>query len=392
MCNGLGLLFFIGYSLQKGISMKRFFSILVFLVLYGGLAFAQLDLQPVAIVRLSKSQPISIKEFKDYVNWMYLSRANAATQANQAPPPPLNAEERQKVLETICNQLLACQAAEQESITLTDRELNQAVEEELKPLATYLAQRLGHEPSSTEIDDELQSQTGMTRAGFKEQIRRSILTNKYLQFKKQALFQALKPPTDAEIQSLYNQLKDKTILEGGFVRPDAVRIKMIWVPITGQTNKAAALEKANQLMRQIGGDAGKFDEVVADSRNANSGYIGGDGPYLYKSEQIRAEIGIDFYDTAFRLKQGEVSKLLERPDGYYIIKVTETLRQKTLTLEDVYRLEDSRRTTVKNYIFIAESQKRQMETYEKSSLELVEELKKRGNVQIIDSAYNSIVW
>jgi parvulin-like peptidyl-prolyl isomerase len=372
--------------------MKRFLSVLFFGVLYGGLAFAQLDLQPVAIVRLSKSQPISVKEFRDYVNWMYLSRANTAAQVQQPPPPPLNAEERRQILETISNQLLACQAAEQENVTITDRELNQAVEEELKPLAAYLGQRLGREPSETEIDNELQSQTGMTRAGFKEQIRRSILTNKYLQFKKQAMFQAVKPPADAEIQSLYNQLKDKTIFEGGFIRPDAVRIKMIWVPVTNQANKAAALERANQLVRQIGGDAGKFDEVVADSRNANSGYVGGDGPYLYKNEQIRAEVGIDFYDTAFRLKQGEVSKLLERPDGYYLIKVIETLRQKTLTLEDVYRLEDSRRTTVRNYIFIAESQKRQMETYEKASLELVEELKKRGSVQIMDSTYNNIVW
>jgi parvulin-like peptidyl-prolyl isomerase len=372
--------------------MKRFFSILLFLALCGGLAVAQIDLQPVAIVRLSKSQPISVKEFKDYVNWMNLSRTNGAAQAGQPAPSPLNAEERRQVLDTISNQLLACQAAEQENVTITDRELNQAVEEELKPLAAYLAQRLGRDPSDTEIDSELQGQTGMTRAGFREQIRRSILTNKYLQFKKQALFQAVKSPTEAEIQSLYNQARDRTILEGGFVRPDAIRVKMIWVPITNQTNKAAALEKANQLIRQIGGDAGKFDEVVADSRNANSGYVGGDGPYLYKNERIRAEIGLDFYDTAFRLRQGEVSKLLERPDGYYIIKVTETLRQKTLTLEDVYRLEDPRRTTVRNYILITESQKRQMETYEKASLELVEELKKRGSVQVMDSAYNNIVW
>jgi parvulin-like peptidyl-prolyl isomerase len=370
--------------------MKRFFSVLSFLALYGGLTFAQMDLQPVAIVRLSKSQPISVKEFKDYVNWMNLSRSNAADSGQ--PAPPLNEEERRQILDTISNQLLACQAAEQENITITDRELNQAVDEELKPLTAYLTQKLDRAPSDAEIDTELRSQTGMTRAGFKEQIRRSILTNKYLQFKKQALFQSVKPPTDAEVQGLYNQVKDKNIFEGGFVRPDTIRIKMIWVPVTNPADKTAALEKANQLIRQIGGDAGKFDEVVDDSRKANSGYVGGDGPYLYKNEQVRAAMGIDFFDTAFRLKQGEVSKLLERTDGYYIIKVTETLRQKTLTLEDVYRLEDTRRTTVKNYIFITESQKRQLEVYERASLELVEELKKRGSVQIMDSAYNSIVW
>ncbi|MDR0402441.1 MAG: peptidylprolyl isomerase [Treponema sp.] len=370
--------------------MKRFFTVLAFLAFFGGLAFAQMDLQPVAIVRLSKSQPISVKEFRDYVNWMNLSRANAANVGQ--PAPPLNADERRQILDTISNQLLACQAAEQENVTVTDRELNQAVEEELKPLTAYLTQRLGKAPSDTEVDNELRTQTGMTRVGFREQIRRSLLTNKYLQFKKQALFQSVKPPTDAEVQGLYSQVRDKNIFDGGFVRPDTIRIKMIWVPVTNQTDKPAALERANRLLRQIGGDAGKFDEAVDDSRKANSGYVGGDGPYLYKNEQIRAAMGIDFYDTAFGLRQGEVSKLLERADGYYIIKVIETLRQKILTLDDVYRLEDPRRTTVKNYIFITESQKRQLEAYEKASLELVEELKKRGNVQIMDSTYNNIVW
>ncbi|MDR1506600.1 MAG: peptidyl-prolyl cis-trans isomerase [Treponema sp.] len=367
--------------------MKHFFLFLSFFALPAAAAFTQMDLQPVAVVRLSKSQPVSVKEFRDYVNWMNLSRSNA-----EGAAAPLSAEERRQILETITNQLLACQAAEQDNVSVTDRELNQAVEDELKPLTAFLTQKLGRVPVDADIDNELRTQTGMTRAGFREQIRRSLLTNKYLQFKKQAMFQSAKPPTEAEIQTLYNQLRDKSFFEGGFVRPDTIRIKMIWVPITSQVDKARALERATQLSRQIGGDAGKFDEVVDDSHKPNSGYEGGDGPYLYKSDQVRAALGIDFYDTAFRLKQGEVSKLLERPDGYYLLKVIETLRQKTLTLDDIYRLEDPRRTTVKNYLLITESQKRQMEVIEKASLELVEELKKRGSVQIMDSTYNSIVW
>jgi parvulin-like peptidyl-prolyl isomerase len=346
------------------------------------------ETQPVAIVRLSRSQPVSVKEFKDYVNWMNLSRRNSQDASEQAP---LSADERRKILDTISNQLLACQAAEKDNITVTDKEISQAVDEELKPLLEAMTQRLGRVPSDTELDNELRTQTGMGRAGFKEQIRRSLLTNRYLQVKKQALFQSVKPPTDAEIQKIYDEVKGKSLLEGGFLRPDTIRIKMIWIP-PANGDRAKALEKANQLLKQIGGDAGKFDEVVDDSRKPNSGYMGGDGPYLYKNEQVRAAMGIDFYDTAFRLKQGEVSKLLERPDGYYIIKVTETLRQKTLALEDVYRLEDPRRTTVKNYIYMSEAQKRQLEAYEKASLELVADLKKQGSVEIKNDVYNSIVW
>jgi parvulin-like peptidyl-prolyl isomerase len=369
--------------------MRRFFSILVFLTLCGGLAFAQIEeFQPVAIVRLSKSQPVSVKEFKDYVNWMNLSRTNAAAQAGQPAPPALTAEERREILDTICNQLLACQAAEQERIEITPAQLGQLFDNELKPLVADLAQRLGRDPSEADIDNALRTRTGMTRDGFKEQIRRAKLTERYLLFKKQALLQSAVSPTEAEIQSLYNRARS----EGGFVRPDTIRIKMIYVPTTNQS-RAAALEKANQLIRQIGGDAGKFDDAVADSRNANSGYAGGDGPYLYKNDQLRAELGIDFYDTAFSLRQGEVSKLLERPDGYYIIKVIETLRAKTFLLDDVYLSDnDGKPVTVKNYIFLAESQRRTAELYEKASIELVEELKKRGSVQIMENIYTGIKW
>jgi parvulin-like peptidyl-prolyl isomerase len=370
--------------------MKRFLCCLAFFTAAAGL-FAQLgfDTQPVAIVRLSRSQPISVKEFKDYVKWMNLSRVNSQDPSARTPLSP---DDRRKILDTISNQLLACQAAEKDNITVSEKDITQALDEELKPLYAMLTQKLGRSPSEAEVDNELRTQTGMNKAGFREQIRRSLITNKYLQFKKQSLFQSLKPPTEAEIQRIYNELKNKSFLDGGFLRPDAIRIKMIWVPAANPADRTKALEKANQLLRQIGGDAGRFDEVVDDSRKPNSGYMGGDGPYLYKNEQIRAAMGIDFYDTAFRLKQAEISKLLERPDGYYIIKVTETYRQKILSLDDVYRLEDPRRTTVRDFVLISEAQKRQLETYEKASLELVEELKKQGSVEIKNDIYNSITW
>jgi parvulin-like peptidyl-prolyl isomerase len=373
--------------------MKRVFLFLPFFILTGAALFAQVgaDTQPVAIVRLSKSQPVSVKEFKEYVNWMSISQS---TSPDPSARKTLSETERRNVLDTICNQLLACQAADQEKITVTDQEVNQALEEQLAPLKAYLGQRLAREPSDADVDRELTSQTGMTRASFKEQIRRSILTNRYLQHKKQAMFQSVKTPTESEIQKFYNDLKNKNLFDGGFVRPEAVRIKMIWVPLgsASAADKAKALDKANQLIRQIGKDPGKFDEAVDDSKRANSGYLGGDGPYLYKEDQIRAAMGVDFYDTVFRLKQGEVSKLLERQDGYYIVKVIETLRQKTLTLDDVYRLEDPRHITVRDFIVISELQQRQLATYEKASKELVEELKKRGTIQVQDRVFSSIVW
>jgi parvulin-like peptidyl-prolyl isomerase len=388
--------------------MKRLFFFLPFFVLTGIMLFAQIgaDTQPVAIVRLSKSQPVSVKEFKDVVNMM--SQANSPDPAARRV---LSAEDRRKILDTLCETLLACQAAEQERITVSDQQVNALFDEQVAPMRAYLAQRLGRNPTDAELDAELLRQSGMSRPVFKEiMIRRQYVANEYLKVKKESEFKSVKPPTDAEIQKLYNDGKTKSIFEGGFVRPDSIGYKMIRVPVTGAADKARALDKANQLFRQIGGDAGKFDEAIDDSRRPNSGYQGGEGPTLYKHDQVRANLGIDFYDTVFRLKQGEVSKLLERPDGYYIVKVTETLRQKVLTLDDTVP-DDWRQqilmasgidprdpraaalpVTVRDYIRITESTKRQLQTYEKVSKDLVAELRKKGSVQVMDSVYNNIVW
>ncbi|MDR1929647.1 MAG: peptidylprolyl isomerase [Treponema sp.] len=369
--------------------MKRFIVILALFPLLPGLVFAQIELQNVAMVRLSKSQSISVKEFKDYVKWTGLSSVKADGLSN--PEKEKLEEARKAVLDTLCNQLLVCQAAEQEKVVVTDRELNQQFNDQMKPLIDAFTRDRGRAPTDAELDTAFATMTGMTRAALKEQIRRSMIAEKYLQFKKQAILGQVKPPTDAEVQTLYNRDKAKSLFEGGFVRPDAVRIRMIWVPAVSASEKAAALNRATQLVQTIGGDPGKFDEVVNDAK-PSLGYQAGDGPYIYKHDQFRVSMGVDFYDTVFRLKQGEVSKLLERPDGYYIVKVTETYRQKTLTLEDIYALGNPMKITVKQYIYAAESQRRENEARTKASEELVAELKKRGSVQIDNDIYKSIAW
>ena len=166
---------------------------------------------------------------------------------------------------------------------------------------------------------------------------------------------------------------------------------MLVVPIRGPSEKAAASTTANNLLRQIGGDPSRFDEAVRDFRKPNAGYIAGDG-FVYKDDRIRRAMGTAFVDAAFGLKQGEVSRLVERPDGFYIIKVIETYRTKTLGLDDVYNLEDNRGVTVRQTISAAEMQRRFMVALQQASEELVEELRKKGSVQIMNDTYSKISW
>ncbi|MDR2470659.1 MAG: peptidyl-prolyl cis-trans isomerase [Treponema sp.] len=366
--------------------MKRF-AIIAALAALSVPLFGQIDLQPVAIVRLAKTEQITVKQFKEYINWMTITKVMSVQDSNAK----LTDAEKRQALDELGNQFLACQAAEQEKITVTDREINQYFDQSIKNFSESLAQALGHVPSSAEIDAELKKRTGMTRASYRELMRRTLLTENYLKVKKQSLFEGIKAPTEAELLAVYNESKGRSIFENGFVRPDTARIRMLVVPIPGPSEKAAASTRANNLLRQIGGDPGRFDEAVRDFRKPNSGYIAGDG-FVYKDDRIRQAMGAAFVDTAFSLKQGEVSRLVERPDGFYIIKVIETYRSKTLGMDDVYNLEDNRGITVRQTISAAETQRRFMVTLQQASEELVEELRKKGSVQIMNDTYSKITW
>jgi parvulin-like peptidyl-prolyl isomerase len=367
--------------------MKRFILIFFGFFLFSGLCFGQLDLQPVAIVRLSKTEQITVRQFREYVNWLSISKAMSTRNSNAQ----LTDAEKRQALDELGNQFLACQAAEQERVTVTDREINQYFDQSIKAFSEGLGQVLGHAPTDAEVDTELRNRTGMSRASYRELMKRTLLTENYLKVKKQPLFDAIKAPTETEIQTIYNDVKAKSIFENGFSRPDVVRVRMLMVPIRNPGEKSAAQTTANNLLRQIGGDAGKFDEALRDFRKPNSGYISGDG-YIYKHDRIRQAMGAAFVDAAFALKQGEVSRLLERPDGFYIIKVAETYRAKVLTLDDIYNLEDPESPTVRQTIASAEMQRRFMTTLQQASEELVTDLRKRGSVQIMDDNYSKIVW
>jgi len=361
--------------------------LLISAAVFGQAASVPIEIRSVAVVRLSQSEQITVKQFKDYVNWLTMAKA----MSTQDPNAKLTAEERRQALEELGNQFLACQAAAQEKINVSEKDITQYYDQSIANFSQSLGTVLGRAPTEAEIDTELRERTGMNRTSFRELMRRTLLTENYLKVKKQSLFSSIKNPTEAEILKIYNEVKGRSIFESGFSRPDTARIRMIMVPFRNPGEKTKAQTTANNLFKSINGDPSKFDETVRDYRKPNSGYVSGDG-FIYKDDRVRQAMGADFVNTVFNLRQGEVSKLLEGNDGYYIVKVIETYKAKVLALDDVYNLEDPRAPTVKQAISAAEMQRRFMAALQQATEELVTELRKKGTVQIMDDVYNQITW
>ncbi|MCL2318496.1 MAG: peptidyl-prolyl cis-trans isomerase, partial [Treponema sp.] len=299
--------------------MKRFLILLLFCVYAGVTVFAQSDLQPVAIVRLTKSEPITVKQLKtelEKLAWQNLvpnlRRVPTAAEISQAVQG-MNTDQRRQVLDLMINERLAIQAAERDKLTITDNELNQQITQ----LKTQMSQTIGRQPTEDEFAQAIKNETGMDYPAFRDQLRRQAIVQKYLMSKKQDQLNKIKQPSDAEIANFFDLSKAQ------FVRPDTVRFSMIQVPYGADaSSKAKAKALADKLAQDIGSSATKFDDAVIKGQTPSAGYQAGDAGYLPKNMQAQQAAGTDFINTAFTLKQGEVSKVIEGVQGYQIIKIT----------------------------------------------------------------------
>ena len=363
--------------------MKRFLILFLLAILTGITAFAQSDLQPVAIVRLTRSDPITVKQLKTEVE--KLAWRNLAMRFGRVPTTAelarevqnSNVEMRRQVLEALINERLAIQAAERDRITVTDNEINQ----EINRLKAQMAQTIGRQPTDDEFATAIKEETGQDLPAFRDNIRRQAITQKYLMSKKQNLFNNIKEPTDAEIVNYYN------LSRAQMVRPETVRFSMIQVPYGADAaSKTRAKELADRLNREINSNPSRFDEVVIRGQAPNSGFNAGDGGYLPRNMEAQQVAGADFINTAFALRQGEVSKVIEGLQGYQIIKITESLPQKALELDEI--MYPGRPGTVRQLIGANLLQQRQQEILAQATQELVTELRAGNSFQVMENNLN----
>jgi parvulin-like peptidyl-prolyl isomerase len=329
--------------------------------------FSQAQLQPAAIVNLIRSEPITVGQLRTEVQRMETSAGRTLTQA-----------ERMQVLDVIINERLVLQAAERDRVMITENEVNQQVQQ----LRSSMAQRLGRQPTDAEFAQAVMNESGLDVNTFREQLRRQMIVQKYLVTKKGDLINSIRIPTEQEIISEYN------LLRSDLVRPDTVRFSMIQVPYGADAaSRQRARELADRLIRDIGGNPSRFDEVAARSVAPNSGYQAGDAGYLPRNQEARNVVGQDLLNAAFSLPQGQVSQLVEGVQGFQIIKVTENHASKSLELDDILQL--GTRATVRDYIGQMLLSKRQQAILAQASQELITELRSGRTFQVME---NNISW
>jgi parvulin-like peptidyl-prolyl isomerase len=347
--------------------MKRIFFVAAAIFLFvTQILFAQLIDKPVATVKLSKFEVISVKKFRQQIEDLEARTQN-----------PLSTEDRRRLLDLMISEILISQAASLDNITVSQSELDSRIA--LARQTGGLGLNLNRELTEQEFRQLLQ-QSGLTWEEYLDQLEKAILQQKYVMEKKRALFEKIAPPSETEIEEFYEA--NKTV----FVAPDMVRFKHIYIDtrnLTSADEKNKARERAEEIARELRSGAGFDDLVVKYSDDKNSRYKGGDFGYLRRDDQARRQLlGREFFEKPFKMDVGEISGVLQSNIGFHIIRVTEKSPFRLLALED--RIPPQNNSTVRDQISAQLLQQKQAEFYQRALTDLIAELKKKAEIRIFE--------
>lgn len=228
----------------------------------------------------------------------YLDQLRTFEQVQGAVRPTDIEEIKYRALNQLIGMRLLMQAARDEGIRVSRREVDQRLE-----------QIRGSFPTRSEYERQLQLRN-MTEADLRKAVEESLMAEKL----QEKLAQRLQV-TDEEVARAYEQVKLRQIL----IRPQQAT----------EAGRKAAESRARQLVQRLrnGADFAELARQESDDEatRAQGGELGfvGHGALPEAVEEV-----------AFKLKPGAVSDPIQTDEGYYIIQVLEKKEPKGQAFEE----------------------------------------------------------
>lgn len=207
----------------------------------------------------------------------------------------ITGEARKTLLDRMIDDLLLRQEARRLGITVRDEEVTSAIQDALK-----------RRDMSMDSLREALIKDGTTYEKYRESTRGELIKARIMQ-------REIRPKvsvTSDEIGAFYQEHRDE--YEGKL----RMRLQMIALPVregSAEETKASQRAKAESILKRI--QAGEPFEALANENMPGPGRTGGDIGYVEKGS-----LNPDIEEVAFNLKPGEVSGVIESPQGFYIIR------------------------------------------------------------------------
>lgn len=247
------------------------------------------------------------------INAVELRRAKKVMMAGQ-PGMQIPPERQKEFDQQALSQIISAELLYQAGAKLKIKNLEEQVD-------AKLAQSKKRFPSPEEFTKAIK-ELEMTEAELREYTRRDLIISNFID-------QTIVPKVtvaEEDIKNFYEQNPDK------FNQPEAVKASHILIGVDAKASaeeKKKAREKTEKLRKEIAGGA-DFAALAKENSTCPSSQQGGDLGFFGKGQMVPA-----FEQSAFSLKPGEISDVVETQFGYHIIKVTDKKPAETVALKEV---------------------------------------------------------
>ena len=357
--------------------MKKQVLIILSIIFAVGTVFAQADLQPLATIKLHKTESVTLKQLK----------ARCEVYKKQTGLASFTIDQKKEILDALIDEKLILQAAAKEGLSLTDSQtqslyLNALSSQVGAQITEQQFAALVKEQTGLSLDEFFQSQLAMTAVEYKAFLKNQYIAQQYVVALKANELNTI-VATDAEIRDYYdmNQLE--------FQQSDILKMFLVIVPKTTPNAK----EKAQELYDSLKGNvtASKLDAVKVTGKSEGT-YQAGD-MYVSKNATAAAQLGISSSDLLklFKMGKDEFSEITETSSDYQFFIAREVTPAKLLGLSDVIQPDSN--IIVYDYIREALTAEKQSLYFSKAVQEVTDSLRTPSNYQMVRTgdALNSLL-
>ena len=270
---------------------------------------AKKDSAPVAGVPTAVMQGTIARVNGVAIDAIELRRAKKVLLRGQTVPADQQAEVDKQAL----GQLLSAELLYQAAAKLEVKDLDKQIDAKLAEGKARFAKEEDFAKAIRELE--------LDEKNLREYTRRDLLISRFVE----SVIVPKVKVTEEDARAFYTQNPDK------FSRSESVKASHILIGVDAKASpeeKKKAGEKAEKLRKELTGGA-DFATLAKGNSTCPSSQQGGDLGFFGKGQMVPA-----FEKSAFALKPGEISGVVETQFGYHIIKLTEKKPAETVPFKD----------------------------------------------------------
>lgn len=224
--------------------------------------------------------------------------------------PQLVEELKNQTLEKLIEQKLLLAKADEDTLTVDDEMLDQRVEQRMR----YLIEQVGSE-------DKLETVFGSPLKKIRKDTRKVVKEQLLVEQVRSMKFRNVKV-SRREVEEFYKTYKDSLpSLE------ETINISHILMLVKpSEDAQTAAYNKTSEILDKIKNDAAFSEMAEKYSDDPASAKRGGDLGLISRGDFVK-----EFETVAFKLKDGEISDIVQSQFGFHIIKMIERRGEKIRT-------------------------------------------------------------